>query len=187
MELMRRVVMVACAALLFLPVLVKSRTSQELPDRAAFSVLSSGRISVKVSGAVRHEGIYTVSANSMAESVINMAQPVRPFQQLKNERAASQLTDGSTVALVVQPDGAHVAKVANMSVSERIVLGVPLDISIMNEADFDRLPGIGPALSRRIVTYRQNNGGFLRVSDLGNIDGIGEKKYRKIKEYFQHP
>ncbi|OGU17824.1 MAG: hypothetical protein A2076_08080 [Geobacteraceae bacterium GWC2_53_11] len=187
MELMRRVVTVVCAALLFLPVLMKSRTSQELPDRAAFSVLSSGRISVKISGAVLHEGIYTVPANTMTESVINMAQPVRPFQRLKNERAASPLTDGAAVALIVQPDGTQVAKVASMSVSERIVLGVPLDISIMNEADFDRLPGVGPALSRRIVAYRQNNGGILRVSDLGNIEGIGEKKYRKIKEYFQHP
>lgn len=186
MELMLRVVMVACAALLFLPVLMKSRTSQELPDRAAFSVLSSERISVKVSGAVRHEGIYTVPANIMAESVINMAQPVRPLQLLKYERAASPLTDGATVALVVQPDGAQVAKVTNMSVSERIVLGVPLDISTMNEADFDRLPGIGPALSRRIVEYRQNNGGILRINDLGNIEGIGEMKCRKIKKYFQH-
>ena len=60
---MRRVVMVACAALLFVPVLLKSRTSQELPDRAAFHVLSSGRVLVKVSGDVLHSGIYEVSAN----------------------------------------------------------------------------------------------------------------------------
>jgi competence protein ComEA len=71
-----------------------------------------------------------------------------------------------------------------MSVSERITLGIPLDISVMNEVDFDKLPGIGPALAQRIIEFRQNNGGVLRVTDLAFIEGIGEKKYRKIKEYF---
>jgi competence protein ComEA len=71
-----------------------------------------------------------------------------------------------------------------MPVPERMVLGIPLDISVMSEADFDRLPGIGPALARRIVEYRQNNGGILRVEDLAAVQGIGEKKFNKLRAYF---
>ncbi|MFZ2948585.1 MAG: hypothetical protein WA003_03775, partial [Desulfuromonadaceae bacterium] len=67
---MRRVVMVVCAALLFVPVAIKSRTKQETPVRAAFRVLSSGKVSVKVSGEVLHSGIYEVPANSLAIDVI---------------------------------------------------------------------------------------------------------------------
>lgn len=187
MELMRRAVMVVCGALLFLPVFIKSRTSQEVSARAAFCAFSSSKITVKVGGAVLHSGIYNVSANTMADSVINMAQPVHPLLQQNNGSAFSPLVDGSTVDLVMQSDGVQIVKVGKMPVSERIALGVPLDISIMNEADFDRLPGIGPALSRRIIKYRQNNGGILRASDLRAIEGIGEKKYCKIKKYFQRP
>jgi competence protein ComEA len=55
----------------------------------------------------------------------------------------------------------------------------------LNEADFDRLPGVGPALAKRIVEYRQNNGGILRVEDLLAIEGIGEKKYQQLHGYFQ--
>ncbi|MEI7817041.1 MAG: helix-hairpin-helix domain-containing protein, partial [Desulfuromonadales bacterium] len=71
-----------------------------------------------------------------------------------------------------------------MTVSERLVLNIPLDISSMSEIDFDRLPGIGPSLANRIIMHRQNNGGILRLEDLVSIEGIGEKKYKNIKKYF---
>jgi competence protein ComEA len=66
-----------------------------------------------------------------------------------------------------------------------MVLGIPLDISSMSEADFDRLPGIGPALAKRIVTYRQLNGGNLRFNDLAAIEGMGEKKLELIRKFVQ--
>ncbi len=97
------------------------------------------------------------------------------------------LLNGSAVTLVQQADGSHLLTVDQMTASERMVLGIPLDISTMNEADFDRLPGIGPALAKRIVEYRQKNGGILSVGDLAAIEGIGEKKYNTIRAYFQHP
>lgn len=184
MEPVRRVVMIMCAVLLLLPALLKSRTSQELPARAAFSSLSGGRMYVKVGGAVRYPGMYTVAANSMAGDVIKLAEPLAPLQKSDSGAAPRLLTAGSAVKLERHPDGLQVVKIGAMTVAERMVLGVPLDISLMNEADFERLPGIGPALARRISEYRQKNGGILRVSDLAAIEGIGEKKYKMIKKYF---
>ena len=187
METMRRVVMIVCAALLFVPVIMKSRTRQDIPAHTAFRALSSGRVSVKVSGDVLHPGIYTVPANSLAISVINMAEPLHPLKQLMIDPAARPLLNGSAVTLAVQPDGSHLLTADQLTAPERLVLGIPLDIAAMSEADFDRLPGIGPALARRIIEYRQNNDGILRVGDLIAIEGIGEKKYNKIRTYFQHP
>lgn len=184
---MRRFVMIACAALLFLPVLLKSRKNRDIPALAAFRVLSSGKVSVKVGGDVIHPGIYEVPANSLAVGVINLAEPVYPLKQLVIDPAVCSLRNGSAVILAARPDGSYSLTIDQMSVPERMILGIPLDISTMNEADFDRLPGIGPALSKRIVGYRQNNGGVLRVGDLAAIEGIGEKKLRKVQMYFQHP
>ncbi|GAC1471227.1 MAG: hypothetical protein PVSMB11_06990 [Desulfuromonadaceae bacterium] len=144
-------------------------------------------MSVKVSGDVLHPGIYEVPANSLAVSVINMAVPLRPLKQCMINPASNSLLNGSAVKLAEQPDGSFLLTMDQMTVPERLVLGIPLDITAMSEADFDRLPGIGPALARRIVEHRQNNGGILRVCDLTAIVGIGEKKYKKIRAYFQHP
>ncbi|MDD2308251.1 MAG: helix-hairpin-helix domain-containing protein [Desulfuromonadaceae bacterium] len=182
---MRRVVLIASAALLFLPVAMKSRTSQDTADRTAFRALSSCMVTVKVSGKLHHPGIYVVSANTLAESVIKMAGPLRPLKQHMNGTvAALPLLNGSAVNLLDQPDGSLLLVVDQMTVSERMILGIPLDITTMGEADFERLPGIGPALARRITTYRHKNGGILRLGDLIAVDGIGEKKYKMMRHYF---
>ena len=183
---MQRFVILLCAALLLLPLLVKNRKSQEPAGHTVFRVLPSGRIYVKVSGAVVHPGIYVVSANSLADSVILLTQPTRQLNQYKKDTAASRpLVNGTALKLSVQPDNTLLLTADKMSVAEKMILGIPLDIATMSETDFDRLPGIGPALSRRIITYRQNNGGILQVSDLAAIEGIGEKKYNLIIPYFQ--
>ena len=185
MEAMWRVVMVACSALLFVPVSMKSRTSQEIPVRTAFSALSSNRIAVKLSGDLKHPGIYMVSANLMADTVIKMAEPLGPIKQGAAAIGAAQpLQNGTVLELVLQVDGSHVVTRKQMTVPERLVLKIPLDISLMNEADFDRLPGIGHAVAKRISEYRHNNGGILRVEDLAAVEGIGEKKYKMLRCFF---
>jgi competence protein ComEA len=63
-------------------------------------------------------------------------------------------------------------------------MGIPLDINAMNEVYLDKVPGIGPALARRIVHYRQNYGGRMRVQDLLLVEGVGEKKYYSLRKYF---
>jgi len=184
---MRRVVTIVCATVLFFPVLMKSRMSQDVPAHTAFHALPGDGVTVKVCGDVLHPGIYVVPANTLATGVINMAAPLRPLKSAIIAATPHPLLNGSSVVLSLNPDGSFLLKPDKMTVSERMVLGIPLDISTMDEADFDRLPGVGPALAKRIVKYRQNNGGILRVCDLMLIEGIGEKKYKVIRSLLQTP
>lgn len=43
------------------------------------------------------------------------------------------------------------------------------------------LPGIGETYAQRIIDYRNANGPFQDISDIKNVDGIGEKRYESIK------
>lgn len=59
---------------------------------------------------------------------------------------------------------------------------LPAD-SILNTGDaaaLDALPGIGPVLSERIVTYREEHGAFVYLEELRNVKGIGEKRLQAI-------
>ncbi len=45
----------------------------------------------------------------------------------------------------------------------------------------DALDGIGAVMAQRIVNYREQHGKFKSVSELKNVDGIGEKTFAKIQ------
>lgn len=184
---MRRIVIVVCAALLFVPLFIKSRPSQNVSARPAFDVLSSGRMLIKVSGNVRQPGVYEVAANTLAVAVIKMAIPIKPLGHDAVQAVGTPpLSNGSAVSYTAGDDGVPRITVDSMTVKERMVLGIPLDIGKMSEADFCLLPGIGPSLARRIVMKRQENGGKLHLYDLATIEGIGEKKLEAIRKLVQH-
>ena len=47
----------------------------------------------------------------------------------------------------------------------------------------ETLPGIGPQLAERIVQYREEQGAFSEIEDIMAVKGIGEKKFKKLREY----
>lgn len=44
------------------------------------------------------------------------------------------------------------------------------------------LPGIGPAMAKRVIEYRTKVGKFNKIEEIINVKGIGEKKFQKIKD-----
>jgi len=56
-----------------------------------------------------------------------------------------------------------------------------LDLNRATEQDFDALPGIGPRLAERIMTYRQSVGAFHSLDGLRDVKGIGKKKFERIR------
>lgn len=55
----------------------------------------------------------------------------------------------------------------------------------INEADKEKLemlPGIGPKTAEAILDYRQEHGPFMRLEDLLEVKGIGEKKLEKMSD-----
>lgn len=54
----------------------------------------------------------------------------------------------------------------------------------INTADLntlDTLPGIGQSIATSIIDYRTNVSLFKNIEDIKNVDGIGDKKFDKIK------
>ena len=58
-----------------------------------------------------------------------------------------------------------------------------VNVNSATVAQFEALPGIGPSMAQRIVTYRDKNGPFKKLEDLMNIQGIGEKSFLKLRPF----
>lgn len=59
--------------------------------------------------------------------------------------------------------------------------GAQISLATATLEEFEALDGIGPALARRIVEYREAHGGFRSVDELAQVDGIGEKRLAALK------
>ena len=56
-----------------------------------------------------------------------------------------------------------------------------LDLNRATVAEFERLPGVGPVLARRMAAYRTSVGRFQTVEDLRSVKGLGRKKLDRLK------
>jgi competence protein ComEA len=56
-----------------------------------------------------------------------------------------------------------------------------LDLNAATVQQLESLPGIGAKTAARIVEQRQKSGGFKKIEELMNVQGIGEKNFLKLK------
>jgi competence protein ComEA len=59
----------------------------------------------------------------------------------------------------------------------------PVNINTAAAAELQTLPGIGPVMANRIVSYRNEHGPFKSTAELDNVKGIGPKKLEKLAPY----
>ena len=64
------------------------------------------------------------------------------------------------------------------------VLLLALNLNTATTKELEAVPGIGPALAKRIIEFRMKKGGFKRVEELLAIPGISEKKWKTLRDYF---
>jgi DNA uptake protein ComE-like DNA-binding protein len=62
-----------------------------------------------------------------------------------------------------------------------VAMIAPIPINLADSADFEKLPGIGPVLAKRIVRYRALLGGFYDTGQLKEVYGISDSVYFIIK------
>lgn len=72
-------------------------------------------------------------------------------------------------------------KAANAEEDERGEKPEKVNINKAGSDALQTLPGIGPALAGRIISYRDTKGAFVRIADLVKVKGIGEATLEKMR------
>ena len=56
-----------------------------------------------------------------------------------------------------------------------------VNLNTATVAELEALPGIGAKVATRIVEYRTKKGPFLKIEELMNVQGVGEKSFLKLR------
>lgn len=126
---------------------------------------------VHVTGQVVRPGLVELPAGSRVADAVAAAGGVTKPRAADSVNLARVLVDGEQVVVGV---GAVGAPAAPAPVGASGGSTGPVDLNTADAAALDALPGIGPVLAERIVSWRQENGRFGSVDELGEVSGIGE-------------
>ena len=159
---------------------------------------AAGLLVVSVSGRVAHPGVVRVPDGARVADVLAAAGGAQPGVDLSGLNLARRVIDGEQIAVGVAPapdaggqppsGAAGAGGAAGSSGSGGPAGGgsagpaAKVDLNTATVAQLDTLPGVGPVTAQHIVDWRTRNGRFVRVDQLREIDGIGERRFQQLRD-----
>ena len=139
-------------------------------------------IYMQVEGDIRYPGVYTFCQKGDLTGLIERAGGLERSDYAPPALNDIPLETGVRVTLK-RDDGGWAISQDGIPAFYRITLGIPISLNSESEEGLTALPGIGPKLAGAIVVERNKRGGFKALSEIRDIDGIGDKLYKKIVPY----
>lgn len=136
---------------------------------------TSGTVVVSVVGEVARPGLVTLSQGARVADAIEAAGGLLPGADAASVNLAAVVSDGQQISV-----GVPAAAAAGTSGGSAATSGTPIDLNAATAAELDALPGIGPVLAQRIVSFRQEHGRFASVDQLNDVPGIGPALYARL-------
>lgn len=147
-------------------------------------------VTVYISGAVKTEGVVTMSSEDRLSDAIKVMGGIVEGADMNAINLAEKLVDGKhyvipkqgeQIPVDVNAGGGTSGGAAQTAGGNAQGQGGPVNINTATLEQLDTLPGVGEATANKIITYREENGGFKTIEDLKNVKGIGDKKFEDMK------
>ena len=163
---------VGCVAILGALLSTGGVDAQQVSSTAAETIIdeSTGSVFVQVAGEVLKPGVYELPADSRVFDAIAAAGGLSENANAASVNLARPVDDGEQIIV-----SNTLGEVPSGSV-------VKININRATAAEFDALPRIGPTSAERIVAFRDDNGPFGSVDELGNVPGIGDTTLAGIRD-----
>lgn len=177
-------------------------TSEENETKEQEKVDITNKIMVYITGEVKNPGIYELEENSRIKDVIEKAGGLKETADITDINLATILQDEDKITIPTKDktmeekqnteriqsnkQSKTTEKSQNTTSISTNTTGknqnTKVNINTATQTELETLPGIGPSTASKIVSYRKENGKFKSIEEIKKVNGIGESKYKKIKE-----
>lgn len=150
---------------------------------------------VSVVGLVKQPGLVTLAPGMRVSDAVDAAGGPLAGADLIGLNMARKVTDGEQILVgIASPPGTTPVMGSSISSSSGgearapAVDGTstaPKELVNLNSAtveQFETLPGVGPVTASAIIAWRDANGRFTNVEQLGEVDGIGPARLAKLHD-----
>jgi competence protein ComEA len=153
---------------------------------------SDGPVVVSVVGLVHKPGLVTLAPGARIADALTEAGGATEGADLIGLNMARRVTDGEQIIVGIAAAPGEPAAMgssstgteppANAPTESRSAPGGVVDLNTATVEELDTLPGIGPVTAAAIIAWRDANGRFTSVDQLGDVDGIGPARLDKLRD-----
>jgi competence protein ComEA len=154
----------------------------------------SAPVVVSVVGLVHKPGLVTLAPGARIADALDAAGGALDGADVLGLNMARRITDGEQIVVGIGAPPGQPAEMGSSVVSETAApakgpapgktdASAPglVDLNTATVEDLDALPGVGPVTAAAILAWRDANGRFTSVDQLGDVDGIGPARLDKLR------
>lgn len=168
--------------------------SSAAPVPSADAALPAAPVVVSVVGLVHQPGLVTLGTGARVADALTAAGGPLDGADLVGLNMARRVGDGEQIVVgISSPPGAPPAMGSSISSAPGGPPAAPgpggtpsaaevsVDLNTATVEQLDTLPGVGPVTAAAIIAWRDANGPFAGVDQLGEVDGIGPARLEKLR------
>ncbi len=140
---------------------------------------------VYIAGEVEKPDVYNISSDARLKDLVEEAGGFTQNADIESLNLAQHLKDGEKIVIGNINDkvdkNEDLAQNINDENTQADDTRLVVNINTADEAELQKLDGIGEKLARNIIAYREKYGDYTSIEEIKEADGIGEATFDKIK------